>query len=329
MSPTSRLTLVTGAAGFIGFFVARALLARGDAVVGIDNLNDYYDPALKKARLQQLSTQARFVFEPMDVADRAAMQALFSKRRFTHIVHLAAQAGVRYSITNPHAYVESNVVGFLNILEAARATPMEHLVYASSSSVYGAKGSLPFAEVDRVDHPISLYAATKRANELMAHVYALQFALSLTGLRFFTVYGPWGRPDMATFMFTRALLAGEPIDVYNRGDMQRDFTYIEDIVGGVVRVLDRVPAPDAAGVQHRVFNLGNHRPEPLMRFIEVLAAALGRTPVMNLLPMQPGDVKATFADTTTFQNEYGWTPTTTIDEGLPHFVRWYRDYYAV
>jgi len=328
MSEVGPTTLVTGAAGFIGYFVARALLARGEAVVGLDNLNDYYDPALKRARLAQLEGAPGFAFEQIDLADRAAMQALFARRRFTHIVHLAAQAGVRYSMTNPHAYVDSNVSGFLNVLEGARVFPVRHFVYASSSSVYGANTTLPFREADRVDAPVSLYAATKRANELMAYVYARQFEVALTGLRFFTVYGPWGRPDMATFKFTRAMLAGEPIEVYNHGDMERDFTYIDDIVDGVVRVLDRVPAPGADGVQHRVYNIGNHRPEPLLRFIEVLGRALAREPAMTLLPMQPGDVKATFADTAALQQDYGWAPTTSIETGLPRFVQWFREYYS-
>jgi len=329
MSEGGRTTLVTGAAGFIGYFVAQALLARGESVVGLDNLNDYYDPVLKRARLAQLGSAPGFAFEQIDLADRTAMQALFARRRFTHIVHLAAQAGVRYSMTHPHAYVDSNVSGFLNVLEGARSAPVRHFVYASSSSVYGANTTLPFAEADRVDAPVSLYAATKRANELMAYVYARQFEVALTGLRFFTVYGPWGRPDMATFKFARAVLADEPIEVYNHGDMERDFTYIDDIVDGVVRVLDRVPAPAADGVQHRVYNIGNHRPEPLMRFIEVLGRALGRQPAMTLLPMQPGDVKTTFADTAALQQDYGWAPTTSIDAGLPRFVRWFREYYSV
>jgi UDP-glucuronate 4-epimerase len=328
VSGDGRPTLVTGAAGFIGYFVARALLARDEQVVGLDNLNDYYDPALKQGRLAQLTGLPGFTFERIDLADRDAMLALFARHRFARVVHLAAQAGVRYSLSHPHAYADSNLTGFLALLEAARAFPSAHTVYASSSSVYGANTVLPFAEGDRVDRPVSLYAATKRANELMAHVYALQFGLALTGLRFFTVYGPWGRPDMATFRFTRAVLAGEPIDVYNHGDMRRDFTYIDDIVDGVLRVLDRVPRPDAEGVPHRVFNIGNHRPEPLMRFIEVLGRVLGRTPAMNLMPMQPGDVKETFADISALQQEYGWSPTTTIDEGLPRFVAWFREYYA-
>ena len=318
--------LVTGAAGFIGYHVAERLLARGDAVVGIDNLNDYYDPRLKQARLARLA-HPRFAFERLELADRAAVEELFARHRFSRIVHLAAQAGVRYSLTHPHAYVDANVTGFLNLLEAARARPVAHFVYASSSSVYGANRKLPFSVDDRVDHPVSLYAATKRANELMAFVYARTFGVPLTGLRFFTVYGPWGRPDMAAMIFTRAILAGEPIDVYNHGDMSRDFTYIDDIVSGVVAIADRLPAPEG-GVQHRVYNIGNHRPEPLLRFIEVLADALGRKPRMNLMPMQPGDVQATYADIEAIQRDYGWRPTTTIDEGLPKLVAWYRQYYG-
>jgi UDP-glucuronate 4-epimerase len=318
--------LVTGAAGFIGYHVAHDLLARGETVVGIDNLNDYYDPRLKQARLQRLAGP-RFAFERIELADRAAVEALFARHAFGRIVHLAAQAGVRYSLTHPHAYVDSNVTGFLNLLEAARLRPPQHFVYASSSSVYGANTRLPFAVDDRVDHPVSLYAATKRANELMAYVYARTFGLALTGLRFFTVYGPWGRPDMAAMKFTRAILAGEPIDVYNHGDLQRDFTYIDDIAAGVLAVLDRVPAAED-GVQHRVYNIGNHRPEPLLRFIEVLAEALGRAPRMNMLPMQPGDVHATYADIGALQRDYGWQPTTTIEQGLPRMVAWYRGHYG-
>jgi len=319
--------LVTGAAGFIGYHVAERLLARGETVVGIDNLNDYYDPRLKRARLERL-VNPRFTFERLELVDRAVVEALFVRHSFSRIVHLAAQAGVRYSLTHPHAYVDSNLTGFLNLLEAVRARQVEHFVYASSSSVYGANTKLPFSVEDRVDHPVSLYAATKRANELMGYVYARTFGIPLTGLRFFTVYGPWGRPDMAAMKFCRSILAGEPIDVYNHGDLQRDFTYIDDIVSGVVAIMDRVPAPEG-GVQHRVYNIGNHRPEPLMRFIEVLAAALGRQPQMNMLPMQPGDVHATYADTSALQGEYGWRPTTSIDEGLPRLVRWYREYYSV
>jgi UDP-glucuronate 4-epimerase len=320
--------LVTGAAGFIGYHVAGKLLGRGQSVLGIDNLNDYYDPALKLARLELLRRQAGFSFAKVDLAEHRALAAALADARIDGIVHLAAQAGVRYSFTHPRAYVDSNISGFLNLLEYARGRPPRHFVYASSSSVYGANSKQPFAVADRVDHPVSLYAATKRANELMAEVYARQFALPMTGLRFFTVYGPWGRPDMAAMKFTRAILAGEAIDVYNHGDLQRDFTYIDDVVDGVLRVLDRVPAPDGA-VPHRLFNIGNHRPEPLLRFIEVLAGALGRQPAMNLLPMQPGDVHSTCADIADLQREYGWSPTTPIDEGLPRLVQWYRRFHGV
>lgn len=321
------MILVTGAAGFIGFHVARRLAARGDSVLGIDNLNDYYDPALKRARLAQIDS-GNFAFERCDLADREAVDALFDRHRVDAVVHLAAQAGVRYSLTHPRAYVDANVAGFLNLLEALRARPVRHAVYASTSSVYGANVKQPFAVADRTDHPVSLYAATKRANELMAYVYARQFGLVLTGLRLFTVYGPWGRPDMAAFRFTRAILSDEPIDVYNFGDMKRDFTYIDDVADAVVRVLDRAP-PAEDGVPHRLLNVGNHRPEPLLRFIEVLAEAIGRKPRMRLLPLQPGDVKETCADIEPIAREYGWAPTTTIETGLPQFVRWYRAHYAV
>lgn len=323
--------LVTGAAGFIGHFVAQRLLEQGATVVGLDNLNDYYDTKLKEDRLARLAQgphAARFTAARIDLADRAAMEALFARERFDSIIHLAAQAGVRYSLTHPHAYVQSNLAGFMTILEGARAQQVRHLVYASSSSVYGANTKQPFAVADPVDRPISLYAATKRANELMAYVYAMQFGVAATGLRFFTVYGPWGRPDMAAFKFTQAILAGQPIDVYNFGDMQRDFTYIDDIVEGVLRVHERAPAADADGVRHKVYNIGNHRPEPLMRFIEVLAAAIGRPAQMNLMPLQPGDVKSTYADTDELRREFNWTPTTSIDVGLPRLVQWYRDYYG-
>ena len=324
----SRAVLVTGAAGFIGYHVAQALLARGETVLGIDNLNAYYDPALKEARVARLGSRAGFGFERIDLADRAAVVALFARHDIGRVVHLAAQAGVRYSLTHPHAYIESNVAGFLNLLEPVRSRAVAHFVYASSSSVYGANEKMPFAVADRVDRPVSLYAATKRANELMAYVYARQFGIPLTGLRFFTVYGPWGRPDMAAMKFAQAILAGEPIDVYNHGDMQRDFTYIDDVVDAVCRILDRVPAP-LEGVAHRVFNIGNHQPEPLLRFIEVLSGALGRKAELRMLPMQPGDVQSTYADITETRREYGWTPSTTIDVGLSRMVEWYRDFYRV
>lgn len=324
--------IVTGAAGFIGMHLVQALLERGERVVGLDNLNDYYDPALKEARLMQLQAHPGFAFERVDITNREVLPALLARLRPARIVHLAAQAGVRYSITHPHAYIDANLSGFLNVLEAARHLQREgaftHLVYASSSSVYGANSKTPFSVEDRVDAPVSLYAVSKRANELMALVYARQFGVAATGLRFFTVYGPWGRSDMAAFKFTRAILAGEPVDVYNHGQLQRDFTYIDDVVAGVLAVLDR-PAPAVDGVPHALYNIGNHKPEPLLRFIEVLAQALGRTPTMNLLPMQPGDVLTSYADTTPLQRDFGWHSTTSIDQGLPRFVAWYRRYYGV
>jgi len=322
------VTLVTGAAGFIGFSVARRLLERGDAVIGLDDLNDYYDPELKRARLVRLQPHGSFAFERADIVDAVAIESVFAQHRVEKVVHLAAQAGVRHSITHPQHYIDSNLTGFLNILQAVRARPVQHLVYASSSSVYGGNTKLPFSETDRIDRPVSLYAATKRANEQMAYVYALQFAVPATGLRFFTVYGPWGRPDMATFKFTRAIVAGQPIDVYNHGDMRRDFTYVDDIVDGVVKVLDHPPARDADGVPHRVYNIGNHRSEPLLRFIELLSAALGRKAEMRFLPMQMGDVKETFADVSELSRDFGWAPMTTIDSGLPRFVQWYWEYYG-
>lgn len=332
--------LVTGAAGFIGFHLAKRLLERGDNIVGLDNLNDYYDVSLKKARLGLLESRANFRFVRLDLADRQAMEQLFAAERFDRVVHLAAQAGVRYSLANPHAYVDSNLVGFMNILEGCRRYPVEHLVYASSSSVYGANTKLPFSVHDNVDHPVSLYAATKKANELMAHTYSHLYGLPTTGLRFFTVYGPWGRPDMALFKFTRAILAGEPIDVYNHGHMQRDFTYIDDIVEGVVRVLDRVPSgnsnwdgakpdPGTSRAPYRIYNIGNHRPVELLYLIELLEGALGRRAERRLLPMQPGDVPATFADIEDLARDTGFAPTTPIEEGVPKFVAWYREYYKV
>lgn len=327
----SQTILVTGAAGFIGHFVSQELLARGATVVGLDNLNDYYDVRLKEARLARMTEgphKTRFRFARISLEDRAAMDELFKRERFDSIIHLAAQAGVRYSLTHPHAYVDANLAGFMTILEGARAQQVRHLVYASSSSVYGANTKLPFAVSDPVERPISLYAATKRANELMAYVYATQFKVPATGLRFFTVYGPWGRPDMAAFKFIRAILAGEPIEVYNHGDMQRDFTYVDDIVGGVLRVHERAPAADADGVRHKVYNIGNHKSEPLMRFIEILSQAIGKTPEMRLMPMQPGDVKATYAETEDLRREFDWAPSTPIDVGLPRLVQWYLDFYG-
>jgi len=322
----SNRILVTGAAGFIGMHVCRALAARGESVFGVDNLNAYYDPALKRARLAQLSGLQGFAFEQLELADRGAVDRLFGQHGFARIVHLAAQAGVRYSFENPHAYVQSNLVAFVNLLEACRQHRVTHLAYASSSSVYGNSTRAPFRAEDPVDEPISLYAATKRADELMALVYSLQFGIPASALRFFTVYGPWGRPDMAPVKFARALLNGEPIDVYGHGAPQRDFTYIDDVVDAVLRILDAPPTP-AGGAPHCIINIGNHRPEPLLRFIEVLAHACARTPQLRMLPMQPGDVMMTCADIGPMQREFGWEPRTTIDEGLPCTVQWVREFY--
>jgi UDP-glucuronate 4-epimerase len=314
--------LVTGAAGFIGMHTAERLLARGDQVIGIDNLNDYYDPRLKRDRLLRLERHAGFRFEQVDIADAGALAALFAHEKPQRVVHLAAQAGVRYSLVNPQAYVQSNLVGFANVLEACRHGGIEHLVYASSSSVYGGNTKLPFAETDPVDHPVSLYAATKKANELMAHTYRHLYGLRVTGLRFFTVYGPWGRPDMAAWGFTQAILEGRPIDVYNHGDMKRDFTYIDDIVEGVVRVTDRVPG------EAKVFNIGHSEPVPLLDFIATLERCLGRKAQMRMLPMQPGDVPATYADVDALAQWVGYRPVTSIDAGLERFVAWYRAWHG-
>ena len=333
--------LVTGVGGFIGFHVSKYLLKRGDTVIGLDNLNNYYDVSLKEARLARLKDNerfGRFEFVRLDLADRPGMEELFIHHKPERIVHLAAQAGVRYSLTNPHAYIDSNIVGFMNILEGCRHTNVQHLTYASSSSVYGANTSMPFSIHDNVDHPVSLYAASKKANELMAHTYSHLYNLPTTGLRFFTVYGPWGRPDMALFLFTKAILAGDPIDVFNHGKMQRDFTYIDDIAAGVVRVLDTIPQanPDWSGMTpdpgtskapYRLYNIGNHSPVELLHFIEVLERTLGRTAEKRLLPMQPGDVPATCADVEDLMQDVGFRPETTIEEGIPQFVQWYREYY--
>ncbi|EGJ10773.1 MULTISPECIES: NAD-dependent epimerase [Rubrivivax] len=332
--------LLTGAAGFIGMTTALRLLARGDEVVGLDNLNDYYDVRLKLDRLARLEPHPGFRFVKLDVADRAGMDALFAAERFDRVIHLAAQAGVRYSLQNPHAYVDSNLVGFINILEGCRHARVQHLVYASSSSVYGGNTKMPFAEHDSVDHPVSLYAATKKANELMAHTYSHLYGLPTTGLRFFTVYGPWGRPDMALFLFTKAILEGRPIDVFNHGRMKRDFTYVDDIVEGVIRVLDRTAEPDPAyrpeapdagtsNVPYRVFNIGNHAPVELMEFIGHVEAALGREAQKNLLPMQDGDVPATYADVDALSAWTGFAPATDLRTGIGRFVDWYRGYYRV
>jgi UDP-glucuronate 4-epimerase len=334
--------IVTGAAGFIGMHVVQALLARGDEVVGIDNLNDYYTPQLKRDRLALLAQHpkaSRFAFETLDVADNEALQALFKRTQAKRVVHLAAQAGVRYSITNPHAYAQSNLVGFVNILEACRHHAVEHLVYASSSSVYGGNARMPFSEQDGVDHPVSLYAATKKANELMAHTYSHLYGLPTTGLRFFTVYGPWGRPDMAPMLFAKAILAGEAIKVFNHGQMQRDFTYIDDIVNGVIGTLDQAPSanlafdkmsPDASTswAPYRVFNIGRSEPVQLMDFIRTLEAALGRTAVLDLQPMAPGDVAATFADVSALQALTQVQPKVDLSEGIARFAQWYRAYHV-
>lgn len=322
--------LVTGAAGFIGFHVIRALLDRGELVIGVDNLNDYYDPALKRARLAQLEGRNGFGFHRLDIADRAALPELCRGRpEINRIVHLAAQAGVRYSLVNPYAYVESNVMGQLVVMEAARLLPrLRHLVYASSSSVYGGNREQPFAVEQRVDKPVSLYAATKRSAELMAYAYAHVHGLPMTGLRFFTVYGPWGRPDMSAYIFTRAIFEGEPISVFGEGRMKRDFTYIDDIVAGVLAAIDRPPPADAEP-PHRVYNLGNSRTEDLMRFIEVIERACGRQAVKCFEGMQPGDVRETYADIEASRRDLGFDPKTTIDEGLPRFVAWYRDYHGI
>lgn len=332
--------LVTGAAGFIGSYVARRLLERGDLVVGLDNLNDYYDPRLKLDRLKPLEALPGFRFVREDVANRVGIEALFAQEKFDRVVHLAAQAGVRYSLQNPHAYVDSNLVGFVNILEACRHHQVEHLAYASSSSVYGGNAKMPFSEHDSVDHPVSLYAATKKANELMAHTYSHLYGLPTTGLRFFTVYGPWGRPDMALFLFTKAILEGKPINVFNQGNMRRDFTYIDDIVEGVIRVLDKPAAPDPdfdplmpdpgrGSVPYRVFNIGNQDPVPLMEFIGAIESALGKVAEKNFLPMQDGDVPATYADVSALDEWVGFAPSTPVQEGVRRFVEWYREYYRI
>ena len=332
--------LVTGAAGFIGSHLSQRLLARGDEVLGYDNLNDYYDPRLKQARLDRLLPLEGFHFVQASLEDRPALEAAFDGFNPDRVVNLAAQAGVRYSLENPQAYIDSNIVGFLNILEACRHRGIEHLVYASSSSVYGANKKLPFAVEDSVDHPVSMYAATKKANELMAHTYSHLFGLPTTGLRFFTVYGPWGRPDMALFLFTRKILAGEPIDVFNHGHHTRDFTYVDDIVEGVIRTLDRVPGPDpqydplaptpaTSSAPYRVYNIGNHQPVQLLRYIEVLEDCLCRKAERNLLPLQPGDVPDTYADVEALQRDTGYSPATSIEVGVRRFVDWYRGFYAV
>jgi UDP-glucuronate 4-epimerase len=330
--------LVTGAAGFIGFYVSQGLLARGDEVVGLDNLNDYYDPGLKLARLEILLQHQNFRFIKLDLMDRAGIEALFAVERFRRVIHLAAQAGVRSSIENPHIYVGSNVTGFLHIIEGCRRNSVEHLVYASTSSVYGANTHMPFAVEQNVDHPLSLYAATKKANELMAHCYSSLYGLPTTGLRFFTVYGPWGRPDMALFLFTANILAGKPIKVFNYGRHKRDFTYVTDIAAAVIATVDHIAAPDAhwnsdapnpgtSRAPYRLYNIGNQRPVELLRYIEVLEECLGCKAQMELLPLQPGDVPDTLADVEALARDVGYRPSTPIEEGVKRFVEWYRTYY--
>jgi len=330
--------LVTGAAGFIGYHVSERLLARGDEVIGLDNLNPYYDPSLKQARLERLRAHGKFRFERRDLADRAGMEALFAAGGIERVVHLGAQAGVRYSIENPHAYVDSNLTGTLHVLEGCRHHRVQHLVFASTSSVYGANTKMPFSVHQNVDHPLSFYAATKKANELMAHSYASLYGLPVTGLRFFTVYGPWGRPDMALFLFARNILAGKPIDVFNYGKHRRDFTYVADIAGGVVAALDHVatpntgwqgdrPDPATAAAPYRLYNIGNNKPVELMHYIEVLEKCLGRKAEKNLLPLQAGDVPDTWADAEDLVRDVGYRPATPVEEGVKRFVDWYLDYY--
>jgi UDP-glucuronate 4-epimerase len=332
--------LVTGAAGFIGYHVSRRLLERGQSVAALDNLNDYYDVSLKKARLKELEAFPNFRFVKLDLADRDGVNDLFNREKPKKVIHLAAQAGVRYSLTNPHPYITSNVVGFLNILEACRHGKVQHLVFASSSSVYGSNTRMPFSVHDNVDHPVSLYAATKKANELMAHSYSHLYKIPVTGLRFFTVYGPWGRPDMAIFMFTRAILAGDPIDVFNNGEMRRDFTYIDDIVEGVVRVADVIPGPDSSWngndpdpgtskAPYRLYNIGNNQPVPLLEMIAILEKRLGRKVEKRFLPMQAGDVPETYADVEALSEATGFAPSTPLEVGIGRFVDWYREFYGV
>jgi UDP-glucuronate 4-epimerase len=331
--------LITGVAGFIGSALALRLLERGDSVYGIDNMNDYYDVRLKEARLKRTTGHPHFQFQKLDIIDRPGMAEMFEKGKFDAVMHLAAQAGVRYSITNPEAYVDANLVGFGNILEGCRHHGVKHLVFASSSSVYGANSKLPFSEHDNVDHPVSLYAATKKANELMAHCYAHLYKLPCTGLRFFTVYGPWGRPDMALFKFTKGILEGAPIPVFNRGKMIRDFTYIDDIVEGVVRVIDRTARPDptwsgespdpaTSYAPYRIYNIGNNQPVELMRYIEVLEQSLGKKAKLDMLPMQDGDVPATYADTENLEKDAGFKPRTSVEHGIARFVEWYKSYHG-
>ena len=340
MNHEMKKVLVTGSAGFIGFHLARKLLANNITVVGLDNLNSYYDPDLKKARLDKLTPNPLYSHINLDISDRDGMAGLFSAHGFDAVVNLAAQAGVRYSLKNPHSYVDTNIVGFVNLLEGCRHSGVKHFVFASSSSVYGSNTKMPFSVHQNVDHPVSLYAASKKSNELMAHTYAHLFGLPVTGLRFFTVYGPWGRPDMALFLFTRAILEDRPIDVFNHGKMVRDFTYIDDIVEGVYRVIDRVPAPDTtwdsndpdpstSNCPYQLYNIGNNNKVDLMRYIEVLEDCLGKKAEKNFLPMQLGDVPATYADVTDLEKDVGFKPDTAIEEGIKRFVEWYKEYYQV
>jgi UDP-glucuronate 4-epimerase len=335
-----KTVLVTGAAGFIGFHLCARLLRDGYRVVGLDNFSDYYDPQLKHARLRAIRDESSFAFHAADLGDRSAVAAIFEEARPTCVINLAAQAGVRYSIKNPYPYVESNIVGFLNVLEGCRRYVVEHLVFSSSSSVYGANTHMPFSTHDNVDHPVSLYAATKKSNELMAHSYSYLYGLPCTGLRLFTVYGPWGRPDMSYFKFTRAILEGKPIEVFNHGNMQRDFTYVDDIVAGITAVMNQKPkanpnwdsddpAPESSYAPYRIYNIGNNKPVPLSTMIQLLETALGRKAIKNYLPMQDGDVPVTYADIDDLTAAVGFRPQTSIEEGLPRFVAWYRDYYKV
>ena len=333
----SKTILVTGAAGFIGYHLCQQLLLQGEDVVGVDNLSSYYDVELKEARIDHLKSHSSFAFQKLDLSHRLSLEKLFVSYDFGRVIHLAAQAGVRYSIENPHVYVDSNIIGFLNILEGCRHSKIKHLVFASSSSVYGSNREMPFRVSQSVDHPVSLYAATKKSNELMAHTYSHLYGLPITGLRFFTVYGPWGRPDMAPFLFASAIFEGRPIKVFNHGNMERDFTYVGDIVDGVIKTLNHLPTPLMQGSEltpgtsyapYRIYNIGNGKPVPLMRFIEVLEAAIGKLAKKELLPMQPGDVKATFADTSALERAVGYQAKTSIEEGIPQFVDWFRDYYG-
>jgi UDP-glucuronate 4-epimerase len=335
----NKKTLITGAAGFIGFHLSKRLLEQGDQVIGLDILNDYYDVNLKKDRLKQLEGNSNFKFVKLDLADRSGIEALFAKEKFTNVVNLAAQPGVRYSLKNPYAYVDSNIVGFVNLLEGCRHNNIEHFVFASSSSVYGANTNMPFSVHDNVDHPVSLYAATKKANELMAHSYSHLYNLPCTGLRFFTVYGPWGRPDMAYFLFTKAILGDHPIDVFNHGKMTRDFTYIDDIIEGVIRVLDNIASPNPVWSSHspdsaisyapyRLYNIGNNKPIELMQFIEAIEKAIGKKALKNLLPMQAGDVPATYADVDDLIRDVSFKPDTSIEKGIAKFIKWYHEYYS-